>query len=194
MQAHRERAAPLPAPSHALGRPLIAGVLLLEVNRELPLRVQAFSTSARGRIFSSSRHTGGPPAGTEACTPASPLASFRADAHKPAPLAPLVVCCGRRGPAGTGKGGLKPLRARRHTPLGLAACLTFRMPFGCFLAGLPHATTACRALRPAQPSPDDKRKPAGCGLSRRRWVRSGAPDWPGMAVATARARACAWFS
>ena len=101
MQAHLACAAPWPAPTQSLGRPFIAGVLLLEVNRELPLRVQPLSTSARGKIFSSSRHTGGPPAGTEACTPCSSLASFCGDAHKPAPLEPFPFSRGPRHAAAT---------------------------------------------------------------------------------------------
>ena len=175
MQAHRERAAPLPAPSHALGRPLIAGVLLLEVNRELPLRVQAFSTSARGRIFSSSRHTGGPPAGTEACTPASPLASFRVYAHKPAPLAPLRFS---RGPLHAAATNMWAWRHAWRTCARSDVCPLFRM-----LAG--HAWQVVRPRRAPEPLCKQLQQPL-----RRRvpvllvwalWARGRPIDRPGRA-------------
>ena len=93
------------------------------------------------------------------------------------------------GCSGMRKGGLTPLRASRCAPLGLSACLTFRMPLGCFVAGLPHSTSAISTTWPAQPALAHVLCTAGCGLPRRARVLSGAPDQPGMAVATARARA-----
>lgn len=166
MQAHLACAAPWPAPTQSLGRPFIAGVLLLEVNRELPLRVQPLSTSARGKIFSSSRHTGGPPAGTEACTPCSSLASFCGDAHKPAPLEPFPFSRGPRHAArpACGPGAMPGARAPDLTCARSSVRLlgTFAMPSG--LAARPH----CSAGRsgPSTTSACRRRSCGRCGRAR----------------------------